>query len=256
MGDLHAPVLGVDRPELGHRHGWCCTCCSATNRCSTCRHTSSFIRWSSCSTRCSAWSAGWFRSAFVKLLLWQRKRFLAMPDPHAVAFSPSWAAWWWASSDGSSRTCWASATTTSARRSTANWLLRTMALLVVLKLVATADLLRFRQRGRHLRSEPVHRRDDGRRGRGRGALFSARLHRQRRRVRAGRDGDRVRRDRPRAADLGDHDLRDHPRLLDHRAADDRQPDQLFHLQPAPAGADLRSPAAPGRDPPSAGASQP
>ena len=42
-----------------------------------------------------------------------------------------------------------------------------------------------------------------------------------------------------------HDLRDHPRLLDHRAADDRQPDQLLHLQPSAAGADLRSLAASG-----------
>ena len=38
-------------------------------------------------------------------------------------------------------------------------------------------LLRIRQRGRHLRPEPVHRRDAGRRGGGRGAPDFARLHR-------------------------------------------------------------------------------
>ena len=68
------------------------------------------------------------------------------------------------------------------------------------------------------------------------------------RVRAGRDGRGLRGHRARAADLGDHDLRDHARLLDHRAADDLEPDQLLHLQPAAGGADLRGAAASGRDP--------
>ena len=65
------------------------------------------------------------------------------------------------------RTCWASATASSSQALNGQMVLGTMALLVCLKLVATATCYCFGQRRRHLRPEPVHRRDAGRRG-GRG----------------------------------------------------------------------------------------
>ena len=51
--------------------------------------------------------------------------------------------------------------------------------------------------------------------------------------------------RARAADVGDHDLRDDARLFHHRAAHDREPDQLLHLVSLAKRADIRSPAASG-----------
>ncbi len=49
--------------------------------------------------------------------------------------------------------------------------IKTVALLALLKIVAHADVLLVGKRGRHLRSESVHRRDDRRRDRRRGALI-------------------------------------------------------------------------------------
>ena len=82
----------------------------------------------------------------------------------------------------------------------------------------------------------------------------ARTHRRSGRVRAGRHGDRVRGDHPHAAHVGDHDLRGHAELHDHRAADDLEPHRVLHLAEAAAGADLRGASAAGRRPSADGAS--
>jgi CIC family chloride channel protein len=76
---------------------------------------------------------------------------------------------------------------------------------------------------------------------------STRLHGRRRRVCVGRHGRAIRRHRARAADVGDHDLRDDARLFHHRAAHDREPDQLLHLASPAKRAHIRSAPAPGWD---------
>ena len=54
----------------------------------------------------------------------------------------------------------------------------------------------------------------------------------------GRHGDRVRGNRAHAADVGVYDFRDHARLYDHRSADDLQHDRVLHFVQAAAGVDL------------------
>ena len=63
---------------------------------------------------------------------------------------------------------------------------------------------------------------------------------------------RVRRHHPRAFDFGHHDLRSDARLHHHRAADDRQPARLLHIEPAAGRAHLRIAAPSGWYPPSVG----
>jgi hypothetical protein len=107
--------------------------------------------------------------------------------------------------------------------------LGTMALLVVLKLVATAtcyasgnaggifgpSLFIGAMLGGTVGSWPTWR--------------DAGLHGQRGRLRAGRHGRGLRRHHSRAVDLRHHDLRSHARLHHHRAADDRQSAQLYYV---------------------------
>lgn len=113
-------------------------------------------------------------------------------------------------------------------------------------------LLLVGERRGHLRTQPLHRGHAWGRLRGRGSHAHARLHRERRCLRPGRDGGGVRRHRPCTDDVGLHDLRDHPQLFHHRPADGGQPHQLFPFEPDAEEADLRGPDAPGRDPPACG----
>ena len=128
-------------------------------------------------------------------------------------------------------------------------LLRTMVILCFLKLGRDDRLVRVRQRRRHLRAEPVHRRHGRRCGRHGRAPHRAVSDRRPGRVRARRHGDAVRRHHPRADDVGVHDFRDHAGLSDPRAADGGQSPELRDLAALSAGAGVPRAAAAGRRPP-------
>ena len=166
--------------------------------------------------------------AFVKLLLFIRKRFLGLPkwsgwmQPAAGGLLVGVMGWFVPEVLGVGYQHVSEALN-------GQMALELMALLVVLKLVATAACYGTGNAGGIFGPSLFIGAMLGGAVGTVGPSTAARLYRRRGRLRAGRNGSGLRRNRAGATHLGHHDFRDDAGLLHHRSAHDLEPHELLHI---------------------------
>ena len=175
---------------------------------------------------------GFVSVGFVRLLLWQRARFLALPtstqwiQPAVGGLTVGLLGWFVPGVLGVGYGVVSQALNGQI-------VIGTMVLLAFLKIIATSTCYASGNAGGIFGPSLFI-----------GAMLggavggAAHLLMQRRSVRAGRNGRGLRGHCAGADDFGDYDLRSYAGLLDHRSADDREPDELLHLQQAAGRTDL------------------